>query len=59
MPLTQEQIGEMLGLTGVHISRTLRQLRDEGLIVMEGHRVEITNFEALSSLEDFDGAHSR
>jgi CRP-like cAMP-binding protein len=59
MPLTQEQMGEMLGLTGVHISRTLRRLRDDGLVAVEGHRVEITNFEALSALGDFDGSHSR
>jgi CRP-like cAMP-binding protein len=59
MPLTQEQIGEILGLTGVHISRTLRQLRDEGLIDMQGHRVEIKNFEALSALADFERTYSR
>ena len=59
MPLTQEQIGEILGLTGVHISRTLRQLRDEGLVVIEGHRVEIKNFDALSALGDFERAHLR
>jgi CRP-like cAMP-binding protein len=59
MPLTQEQIGEILGLTGVHISRTLRQLRDEGLIDMQGHRVEIKNFETLSALADFERAYLR
>ena len=57
MPLTQEQIGEVLGLTGVHISRTLRQLRDEGLVVIEGHQVEIKNFDALSALGDFERSH--
>ena len=56
MPLTQEQIG-VLGLTGVHISRTLRQLRDEGLVVIEGHQVEIKNFDALSALGDFERSH--
>lgn len=59
MPLTQEHIGEILGLTGVHISRTLRQLRNEGLVIMEDHRVEIKNFEALSALGDFEHAHLR
>lgn len=57
MPLTQEQIGEIVGLTGVHISRTLRQLRDEGLVVIEGHQVEIKNFDALSALGDFERSH--
>jgi DNA-binding transcriptional regulator LsrR (DeoR family) len=34
--VTQEQIGEILRLTGVHISRTLRRLRHEGLVAIEG-----------------------
>jgi CRP-like cAMP-binding protein len=54
MPLTQEQIGDILGLTGVHVSRTLRQLRDDGLVGVEGQLVSIRNLEALSALADFE-----
>jgi CRP-like cAMP-binding protein len=54
MPLTQEQIGDLLGLTGAHVSRTLRQLRDDGLIVVAGQKVTITNFPALAALADFE-----
>ena len=57
MPLTQEQMGEILGLTGVHVSRTLRQLRDEGVAVIKRRQVEIKNFEALSALGNFERAH--
>lgn len=35
VPLTQEQIADVLGLTAVHVNRTMRQLREEGLIVVE------------------------
>ena len=31
-PLTQEQIGDMLGLTNVRVNRMLRQLNDEGTL---------------------------
>ena len=31
-PLTQEQLADLLGLTPVHINRTLRQLEKEGAI---------------------------
>jgi hypothetical protein len=57
--VTQEQIGEILGLTGVHISRTLRRLRHEGLVAIEGHRVEINYFAALSALGDFESTYLR
>jgi CRP-like cAMP-binding protein len=32
MPLTQSQIGEALGLTAVHVNRTVQLLRSEGII---------------------------
>jgi CRP-like cAMP-binding protein len=54
MPLTQEQIGDILGLTGVHVSRTLRQLRDDGLIAVEGQVATIKNLNALAALADFE-----
>jgi CRP-like cAMP-binding protein len=54
MPLTQEQLGDILGLTAIHVSRTLRQLRADGLVVVEDHQVTVKNLEALSALADFE-----
>ena len=54
MPLTQEQIGDALGLTVQHINRTLRRLREENLAIFENHRVTITDIEALSALAEFE-----
>lgn len=31
LPLTQEAIGDLLGLTSVHVNRTLKALRDDGM----------------------------
>jgi CRP-like cAMP-binding protein len=57
MPLTQELIGDALGLTTVHVNRTVRSLREDGLIAMDGKTVAILDFEALSLLSDFENSY--
>ncbi|MBB5725847.1 CRP-like cAMP-binding protein [Sphingomonas endophytica] len=39
--LTQEEIGDAIGLTAVHVNRMLRQLEDQALIARAGGRVTI------------------
>jgi CRP-like cAMP-binding protein len=41
VPLTQELIADALGLSVPHVNRTLRQLRDDGLVTIEDQRVVI------------------
>jgi CRP-like cAMP-binding protein len=53
-PLTQVELGECLGLTSVHVNRTLQELRRRGLIEMEKQRVTIIDLEALEEVADFD-----
>jgi CRP-like cAMP-binding protein len=53
MPLTQELIGDTLGLSVPHVNRTLRQLRADGLVAIDGHKVVITDFDGLRALADF------
>jgi CRP-like cAMP-binding protein len=48
LPLTQETLGDALGLTPVHINRTLQQLRASGDIEWRGRRVTIRRPEALA-----------
>jgi CRP-like cAMP-binding protein len=57
MPLTQELIGDALGLSVPHVSRTLRQLRDDQLVRVEAHRVTIKDVDALSALADFERSY--
>ncbi len=57
MPLTQELIGDALGLSVPHVNRTLRQLRDDDLVGIEAHRVSIKDVEALSALADFERSY--
>ena len=57
MPLTQEVIGDALGLSPVHVNRTLRALRDDKLIALDGKRVTLRDFEALCRLSDFEQSY--
>jgi CRP-like cAMP-binding protein len=57
IPLTQELIADALGLTTVHVNRTLRALRGDKLIAMDGRSITILDFEALSLLSDFENSY--
>jgi DNA-binding transcriptional regulator LsrR (DeoR family) len=54
MPLTQELIGDALGLSVLHVNRTLRQLREDGLITIDSEILFIEDIEDLAALADFD-----
>ena len=47
IPLTQEQIGDATGLTGVHVNRILRGLRREGIVEFHYRRLRILNPDKL------------
>jgi len=51
-PLKQEDIAETLGLTAVHVNRTLHKLRQENLLVLHKHEVTILDYEKLNALVD-------
>ena len=53
-PLTQLELGECLGLTAVHVNRTLQELRRRELIEVESRRVTIRDLPRLKSAGDFD-----
>ncbi|MGV7032498.1 Crp/Fnr family transcriptional regulator [Methylobacterium symbioticum] len=50
MPLTQEQLGNVLGLTPVHVNRVLRRLRQEEIVSVRNRMVRIVNPEALERI---------
>lgn len=51
---TQNQLGDALGLTPVHVNRTLRALAEDGLLQMKGFEVRIACWERLAALGEFD-----
>jgi CRP-like cAMP-binding protein len=57
MPLTQELMADMLGLSVPHVNRTLRRLREEGLISTADTRITCHDVAALARVADFDRAN--
>ena len=53
MPLSQEGIGDVIGLSGPHVNRMLAELKREGLITMTGSEVKILDRAALQILGEF------
>lgn len=53
-PLSQEDLADAMGLTSVHVSRTLRELTDAGLLTVKHRRLTIHNEPALTELAQFD-----
>lgn len=53
-PLTQIELGECLGLTSVHINRTLQELRRMQLVELQNRRVRILDLAKLKSIAAFD-----
>jgi CRP-like cAMP-binding protein len=54
MPLTQEQLGEAMGITPVHVNRVVKQLRDENVVDIHRGKVTILEEIKLQELADFD-----
>jgi PAS domain S-box-containing protein len=53
-PLTQEVIGDALGLTNVHVNRLLRRLRDQGLLTFVRGFVSFQDKDRLMALAEYD-----
>jgi len=53
-PVTQPMLGEALGLSNVHINRTLQYLRDAALISFDHGRLEILDWKMLVDIAGFD-----
>ncbi len=48
LPLTQTEIGDTMGLSTVHVNRTLQSLRTQGSITFKNGRVVITDIKRLA-----------
>lgn len=53
LPLTQEVLADALGLTSVHVNRTLQLMRREKLIELSGGVVRLIDPERLAGLVDY------
>lgn len=52
-PLTQQDIGDLVGLSNVHVSRTFSQMEDEGLIQRHKSFLKVNDYDRLAELADY------
>ncbi|RUR31835.1 Crp/Fnr family transcriptional regulator [Vreelandella nanhaiensis] len=57
LPLTQQQVGEAMGITPVHTSRVLTRLRTEGLISWESKFLQIHDWKRVKDFCGFDATY--
>jgi len=56
-PVTQNEIGDAVGLSTVHVNRSFQALRADKLIELKKGSLTILNWEALQRAADFDPAY--
>ena len=56
-PLQQYMLADALGLSAVHVNRSLREMREDGLVTFQNARVSFGDFERLVAFADFDRAY--
>jgi CRP-like cAMP-binding protein len=54
LELTQSQLGEALGLTPVHVNRTLKALRTQALVAVSARTFQIADWDKLAKVGEFD-----
>ena len=52
--MTQEQLADAVGLTSVHVNRTLKSLAADGLIVRDQHHLRFPHWQALRDVAGFN-----
>jgi len=55
-PLTQSDLADAMGMSSVHVNRTLQSLRAEGLLWWDGTTAEIHDWDRLMRFAQFDPA---
>lgn len=53
VPMTQEQLADILGLTPVHVNRTLKTLEEAGAVARSGRRLSTRDVATLARFADF------
>ena len=54
LPMTQEQLGDALGLTSVHVNRTLRSLEADGMLKRSKRSISFPDWNKMRAAGDFN-----
>lgn len=56
-PLTQEELADAIGMTAVHVNRTLQKLRGDGLVELTGRVLMILDIDGLRRKGEFEAGY--
>jgi CRP-like cAMP-binding protein len=56
-PVSQTELGDALGLSNVHVNRTLQEIRAAGLIGLRDDTLKVLDWPGLARTGDFDPAY--
>ncbi|WP_430449633.1 Crp/Fnr family transcriptional regulator [Rhodophyticola sp.] len=59
MPMNQHEMGDALGLTHTYVSKTIREMEDEGLISRDGDTLTLEQEDRLKSMVDFSDRYAK
>jgi len=59
IPITQIELADTIGLTPVHVNRSLQRLRRQGVLCWSRRRLTIINRQVLELIADFDDTYLR
>ena len=54
LPMTQEQLADVLGLTSVHVNRTIMALEADGFILRDKRRISFPDWRRMRDIADFN-----
>jgi CRP-like cAMP-binding protein len=57
LPITQAELGDALGLSTVHVNRSLQELRADGLMELQRGTLTILNWDGFKKAGEFDTAY--
>jgi CRP-like cAMP-binding protein len=57
LPITQEDLADALGMSVVHVNRTLMLLRATGAVEFRGGKLTVMDWEQLVEIAEFDGSY--
>jgi CRP-like cAMP-binding protein len=57
LPITQSDLADAVGFSLVHVNKSLKRLREDGLITFRANEVSVHDWERLRSVAGFDPAY--
>ncbi|GGG13347.1 hypothetical protein GCM10010924_48140 [Rhizobium wenxiniae] len=57
LPLTQSELSDTMGLSIVHVNRSLKELREAGLVTLRNERIIIPDVAVLKDYAEFDASY--